>query len=177
MGDGFSDAESHWKAVLKEFLEEEIKIREGEFNDPSHRLTYQPIPGNFLSVLGFPRVLITRLTAIFSGAENASLIDLLFVAFYARQFDLIHRLQSLSEFQDKVLVFVDVCGHAKLEHTFHQHPEWQFVEGDADILAGLAKKHGSADVVKPYQPFLVVGLPDDDGKRFFLWSVHSMPES
>lgn len=113
-------------------------------------------------------------TACFCDSE----IDFMWLLFLTGENVLLNRVHLASVlYHDQLLVFVDSKGNIYPGGVYYQNLEGyrgrSVLDGDADILVGIAKKRGySRFELQRGQPFMVGGNLNRNGKNF-AWSWYS----
>ncbi len=171
MSDGYSDVIAHYRRVLDECIkfmvryhisiaDDKLKvalITEDECRE-FHRLICTIPRGFWSDELKLPKYLRERFDKWSSASRMPHLEELFFLLCWTGKFTQLVELQLATEYRDKLILLIDDTGRTMYNGVHFQDKFWRFMDGDQDILIGLAKKRCYKQPFVGKCPVLIAGI-------------------
>jgi hypothetical protein len=152
MSDGHTDMIEHYHRVFDECIKFmvrfhmvqaagklETEMTEAEYWDFHNKIC--SIPQTFWTdELKLPKYLQERFDGWSSAPRMPDLEELFFLLRATRKYLLMNTLQKATKYNDRLILLVDETGQVLPNGVRFQDKFWTYMDGDQDIIIGLAKK-------------------------------------
>lgn len=180
MSDGPTEAYHHVRMLVTQYLEQIVAYYECSLTPKEARESSEQMlalaaemvnlkPENITQSTDLPMRLSRLLVNELKVGYLIRPFTLLFLLFSMRDFTKIIRLQKASDYRSKLLVFAD-DKHRVAENGVYYCSLSNFVDGDQDLILGLAKKRFQ-EILKRDESFLIIAHWNSLRKRWNLEDV------